>query len=58
MTRSLPSVAPDELRRAVVTALADARYRQNARVTGESLASLGGAKRAADRIEALGQQKS
>lgn len=56
--RGRKRVAPEELRRAVVTALADPRYRQNARATGESLASLGGAKRAADHVEALGQQKS
>src|SRR5262249_37798916 len=46
--RGRKRVAPDALRRAIVTALADARYRQNARATGESLAGLGGAKRAAD----------
>jgi UDP:flavonoid glycosyltransferase YjiC (YdhE family) len=56
--RGRKRVAPEELRRAVVTALADPCYRQNARATGESLASLGGAKHAADRVEALGQQKS
>ncbi len=55
--RGRKSVAPDALHRAVVTALSDPRYRQNARATGESLASLGGAKRAADRVEALGWQK-
>jgi UDP:flavonoid glycosyltransferase YjiC (YdhE family) len=54
--RGRKRVAPDALRRAVVAALADPRYRQTARSTGEQLASLGGAKRAADRIEALGRR--
>jgi UDP:flavonoid glycosyltransferase YjiC (YdhE family) len=53
--RGRKKVTPDELRRAVATALSDPGYRQNARSTSEQLASLGGAKRAADRIEAMGK---
>jgi UDP:flavonoid glycosyltransferase YjiC (YdhE family) len=52
--RGRKKVAPDELRRAVATALSDPGYPQNARSAREQLASLGGAKRAADRIEAIG----
>jgi UDP:flavonoid glycosyltransferase YjiC (YdhE family) len=56
IVRGWKKVRPDELRRAVVAALSDPCYRHNARLVGKSLASFGGAKRAADHIEALGKQ--
>jgi UDP:flavonoid glycosyltransferase YjiC (YdhE family) len=55
LDRGRKRVAPDDLRRAVVTALSDRRFRENAKSTGERRARLGGAKAAADRIELLAQ---